>query len=436
MVRTLIGFSQKNLGEYLMKKVALSLGVCSVIASCVMAKTVVEISYSYPKLFKKVHKELEKEFEKKFPHIDVKVRSGSLNYEDETQKVLRQSITRKMPDVSFQGLNRFRIFADKKLAVDLSPFIQQDRANLEKIGFDESLYNAGQFNGKVYGVPFAVSMPIGYYNMDLIKKAGWDTNNLPKTWDETIMLAQKVNGLNEKNITGMGFGWDITGNWFWQALNFSQGGKMLTSDEKNVAFDGKEGKWSINTLQRFVKEAKMPYRKINAARTDFISGKVAAFYTSTSDINAITDAIGSKFEMRTAIFPNVDNNIGKLPAGGNGAVMLTTHKEVQKAAFEVIKFWCGPEGSKVVAKNTGYMPPNQVAAKQLKAEGFYTQNPNNLTATLELPYMTGWYAFPGKSSLKITEVIYDHMESIVNSSQKDTQKVLKSMSKEVQKYLP
>ena len=420
-----------------MKKITLSLCLCAAIASNVIAdKTVVEISYSYPKLFNEVHATLEKEFEKKYPNIDVKVRAGSSSYEDETQKVLRQSITNKMPDISFQGLNRFRIFADKKLAVDLKQFIKKDKSNLKEIGFDESLYGAGTFGDKVYGVPFAVSLPIAYYNMDLVKKAGWDEKNLPKTWEEVVSLSKKVNALNEQNVKGMFFNWQISGNWFWQALNFSQGGTMLSQDEKKVAFDNKIGQWSMDTLKSFTQEAKMPFiSKYSVARTDFIAGNIAAYYTSTSDIKAVEDSIGDKFEMKTAIFPNIKENVGKLPAGGNGAVLLTRDPKKQKAAYEVIKFWCGPEGSKAVAKMTGYMPSNQVAAKELTDEGFYKNNPNNATAVQELPYMTGWYAFPGKNSLKITEVIYDHMESIVSSDETNTKKVLKSMSKKVQKHL-
>jgi multiple sugar transport system substrate-binding protein len=421
-----------------MKKIALSLALCGVVASSAVAeKTVVEISYSYPKIFKEVHKTLEKEFEKKFPNIDVKIRPGTSSYEEETQKTLRQSITNKMPDISFQGLNRFRIFADKKLAVDLNTLMKEDKQNLDAIGFNESLYGAGKFGDKVYGVPFAVSLPIGYYNMDLVKKAGWDVNNLPKTWSEAIDLANKINALEKKNVKGMFFNWQITGNWFWQALNFSQGGSMLSADEKKIAFDGKEGQWAINTLKSFTQDAKMPFiSKYSVARTDFIAGNLGAYYSSTSDINAISDAIGGNFEMKTAIFPSIKKDGGKLPAGGNGAVILTKDPKKQKAAYEVIKFWCGPEGSKVVANMTGYMPPNQVAAKQLTDEGFYKNNPNNATAVKTLPYMTGWYAFPGKNSLKITEVIYDHMESIVNGKETDTAKVLNSMAKEVQKKLP
>lgn len=420
-----------------MKKVTLSLVLCGVFASSLMAKTVVEISYAYPKLFKEVHEILEEKFEKLHPEIDVKIRSGSAEYEDEAQKVLRQSITKKMPDISFQGLNNFRIFADKKLAVDLNKFIKEDTADLKKIGFDKSLYSAGMFGDKIYGVPFAVSLPIGYYNMDLLKKAKWDTKNLPKTWDEAIELAKKVNALNENKIKGMYFYWPMTGNWFWEALVFSQGGTMLNSDESKIAFDGEIGLWSMNILKRFATEANMPFvAKGNVARSDFIAGNIAAYYSSTSDIDAIGNAVGDKFELKTAIFPNVKEDVGKLPAGGNGAVLLATDPKQQKAAYEVIKFWCGPTGSKVVAKYTGYMPPNQVAANELKESGFYKENPNKETAVKELPYMTGWYAFPGKNSLKITEIIKDHMEKMVSLKQTDPEKVLKSMSDEVYKQLP
>ena len=43
----------------------------------------------------------------------------------------------------------------------------------------------------------------------------------------------------------------------WQALVFSNGGTMLTADEKKVAFDGPAGKTAIETLGRMVTEGTM-----------------------------------------------------------------------------------------------------------------------------------------------------------------------------------
>ena len=44
------------------------------------------------------------------------------------------------------------------------------------------MLDLGTFNGQVYGLPFSVSLPVGYYNMNALGKAGITT--LPETWDE------------------------------------------------------------------------------------------------------------------------------------------------------------------------------------------------------------------------------------------------------------
>jgi len=51
--------------------------------------------------------------------------------------------------------------------------------------------------------------------------------------------------------------------------------------------------------------------------------------------------------------------------------------------------------------------------------------------------LTGWYAFPGENGLKITDVINDHLQSIVSGTRaKEPQKVLDDMTASVQKLLP
>jgi multiple sugar transport system substrate-binding protein len=49
--------------------------------------------------------------------------------------------------------------------------------------------------------------------------------------------------------------------------------------------------------------------------------------------------------------------------------------------------------------------------------------------------MTGWYAFPGQNALKITDVINDHLQTVVNKSRK-ADAVLPQMVADVQALLP
>lgn len=416
-----------------MRKIFMAAAAVLMGASAAQATEIV-IQYPYGELFNGTHQQIAAEFAKKRPDIKVSFRAPYDSYEEATQKILRESITKQMPDITFQGLNRIRIMVDRNIAVPLDDFIKAEK-NFETEGFHQAMFDIGTQQGKVYALPFAISLPIAYYNLDLVKKAGGDPNNLPKTWDEVFALAKKIKALGG-DVNGATIAWDITGNWLWQAPVFSQGGSMLNADESKVAFDGPEGQFAINVFARFVKDAQMPNLTQPDMRAAFAAGKTGIHFTSTSDLAKTTEMIAGKFNLKTHVFPDVKPGVGRLPAGGNLGVITATDPTKQKAAWEVMKFWHGPEGAAIMAKTTGYMPPNK-KANDVYLKDFYEKNPNNYTAVSQLGLLTKWYAFPGENGLKITDVIKDHLQSVVNGQRAgEPQAVLKDMARDVQKLLP
>lgn len=399
-----------------------------------LAGTEIVVQYPYGELFNETHKQIAAEFAKKNPDIKVTFRAPYDSYEEATQKVLREAITKQMPDITFQGLNRVRVFVDRGIAQPLDAYIKSDKG-METEGFHQAMYDIGMQNGKVYALPFAISLPIAYYNIDLVKKAGGDPDKLPTSWEQVIELAKKIKALGP-DINGVTYAWDITGNWLWQAPVFAQGGAMLNADESKVAFDGPEGQYAIKMLARLVTEAKMPNLNQPDMRAAFAAGKTGIHVTSTSDLAKVTEMVAKKFELKTSLFPGVAPEKGRLPAGGNVGIILTNDPKKRDAAWEVMKFWHGAEGAAIVAKTTGYMPPNR-KANEVYLRDFYAENPNNYTAVKQLPILTKWYAFPGENGLKITDVIKDHLNSIVTGARAgEPDKVLVDMTADVQKLLP
>ena len=211
---------------------------------------------------------------------------------------------------------------------------------------------------------------------------------------------------------------------------------MLNADETKVAFNGPEGQFAIRTLARLVSEGGMPNLDQPAMRATFAAGKTGIHITSTSDLNKTTQMIGGKFELKTHTFPDVVSPNGRLPAGGNVVLILAKDKAKRDAAWEVVKFWTGPKGAAIMAETTGYMPPNKVA-NDVYLKDFYVKNPNNYTAVSQLALLTKWYAFPGDNGLKITDVIKDHLNSIITGARaKEPDAVLADMTADVQKLLP
>ncbi len=66
---------------------------------------------------------------------------------------------------------------------------------------------------------------------------------------------------------------------------------------------------------------------------------------------------------------------------------------------------------------------------------FYRENPNHLVSIKQQDVITGWYAFPGQNALRITDVINDHLQSVV-AKRGDAEATNESMGKAVQALLP
>ncbi len=393
----------------------------------------VQVPYAQP--FRTIHESIAAEFMKHHPGIRVEFRTAYANYDDAIQQVLRGAITGDLPDVTYQGLNRQRVLVDRGLAVPLTPFIEKEQ-NWEARGYSGALMRVGTIGGKVYGMAFAISTPVAYYNLDLVRKAGGDPQKLPRTWDEIIALAAKIKALGPDH-GGLYYHWDVSGNWMWQSLISSQGGQMLTADEKKVAFGGSEGKAAIGLLDRFVREAGMPNVPSNAALQQFAAGKLGMLFTTTAYLAQVQKLSKGRFEIRTGRFPLPAGDArGRLPAGGNTGMILAKDAAKQRAAWEYLKFASGPYGSTVMVKATGYMPPNGTAANDpAYLKGFYDENPNHRPAVEQLPVITEWFAYPGENGLKITDIIRNHLETVV-SGQAQPDAVLARMVAEVQALLP
>jgi multiple sugar transport system substrate-binding protein len=397
------------------------------------ADTEISVQYSSPVLFKELKENIAREFMAKNPKIKVTLRAPEQSYEEILQRNLRDAITNNLPDVAFHGLNRQRTLEERNVPVDLKTFMDADPQTKE-LGFSPSLLSLGQIAGKQTGIGFALSTPILYYNADLIKAAGGDPDKLPSTWDDVLKLAAAVHD-PAKNVNGMFFDWTITGNWSWQGLVFSHGGAMLDPTETKAAFTEEPGVTSMRLLRRMVDEAKMPDIKPDTMFQDMFGGRMGISMQSTAQLGRYNREIGGRFRLVCGRYPLSSPN-ARLPAGGNVAMMFTKDAAKQKAAWEFIKFACGPVGATMMVNATGYMPATTIPAeREDMLAKFYRDNPNHLVSIKQQDVITGWYAFPGQNALRITDVINDHLQMVV-AKRGEADATLASMGKAVQGMLP
>ncbi len=400
-------------------------------ASAVLAEDMVTIEFAYPysHLFDVTYEAMMPGFKEAHPNIDVKFRATYESYEDGTNTVLREAVAGNLPDVTMQGLNRQQPLVEKGIAQSLEPFISNE-ADFEKDGYHEAMLSLSTFGGEVHGLPFSVSLPVGYYNLDILRAGGIE--DLPQTWDEVIAACKtmKSNGIDNPIF----WGWNITGNWFMQALLWSQDKAIV--DNGRVTLDSPEALTALKQMQEIFTECEMQNLEWKAALASFSAGEIGMMFWSTSALGAVERSQGD-FELVTGPFPGLDGKPMGLPAGGNAAMLTSTSDDpkVREAAWTWLKYITSGEGAAEVAKTTGYMPPNKAANEIILAD-FYEQNPNKQTAVDQLPLLRDWLAYPGDNGLAITQVIYDGIERIVTGDATDMEELQQEMVEEVADLLP
>lgn len=407
---------------------------CLLAASSISAQAeniTLDVSVPITSEQKAMHEALTAEFAKQHPEITIKLDMTSRDYEDLVQRNMRQAITGGLPDVVFHVYNRVPLLAERGLPQPLDSFVKSE--NMTEQGYMPSILSLAQVGDHYYGLPFNTSTIVVYYNKSLLAQVGADPNNLPKTWAEITALSAKIQGLGN-GVSGLYYDYyETSGNWTFISLLESLGGSMMSPDNKSIAFDQAPGMKALEVLRDIGRSGFVDMTKAQA-RQSFAAGKLGIFVVSTSYLKELTDGANGKFELGVGSFPIVES--GHLPAGGNAVMMLTKDPEKQKAAWEYIKFVSGPIGQTLVARNSGYMPNNTIAVEKPELLGdFYKENPNSMVSIQQLKYLHGFYAFPGPNSLKISDVIRDHLRDVITLQQTPEQ-VMPEMVRDVQSLLP
>ena len=381
-------------------------------------KVTLDVLYAQPG-FAKYHEPIAQAFMKAHPDVEIKFRAPAKDYDEGHQAMLRAAVANQLPDVYFPG---FHLLAElsstlekRGQIVDLGPKLAAEPAAWRSENYTDSVIKLGQVNGKQYGLAVNASLPILYFNADLVKKAGGDPAKMPDTFDGVIALAAKI-AATSPGVAGMSYDthvWPDT--WLFQAIIDQEGGRML-DDSGKIAFDNAIGRKVMNDLRRFVTEGKMSLLDFEASRAQFIAGQTGLFFDTPARMRLMTDGIGSRFTLGTAVFPIDDKAKGGIPTGGCAIIVTTKDAAKQKAAWEYAKFITGPEAQTIIVEITGYLPLNKRATGPQFLGPFYEKNPNFRTVSLQVDRALPWQGYPG-DTVRIwrmqRDVIYEVMRGQV-----------------------
>ncbi|WP_064694979.1 ABC transporter substrate-binding protein [Rhizobium aegyptiacum] len=415
-----------------MKTIAtiLAAGITAALAAFpAKAETKLDVYYAWPE-HDVIHKPIADRFMAAHPDVKISFRAAAPSYDEAVQTLIRQSMAGELPDVHYVGFNVLRPLVTRGLVKPIDDFVTAD--HLADKGYTDQVLSLAKIDGHVYGLPFAMSTPVVYFNADLVKKAGGDPAKIPTDWNDFIALAAKIGALGD-GTSGMYYqlGSD---DWTTQNLVRNFGGQMMDDKETDIAFDGPAGQAAVKLFKRFHTDGAQPAIDSNAARQLFTSGKLGFFFASAGSVSGFEKEIDDRFTLKTAQQPLGADN-ATMPTGGMVAVILTDDKAKRAAAWDYLKFATGPEGQSMVVPNTGYMPTNTLALDKDHLAGFYDKHPNWYTSVLQTPRARPWFSWPGDNGVEIGQVLRDGMTAIALGS-KEPEAALADMATEVRALLP
>src|SRR5690625_914100 len=303
--------------------------------------------------------------------ITVNVVTSGANYEETSQRFQTSQGNAEVDVIVLSDATWFPNYLNDALTPvdDLL-----EAAGVDTSGYVEALYEDYLYEGRHYGVPYARSTPLFYYNVDHYEQAGIEAP--PETWEEVAEVSQR---LMEAGVAESAFAFppqDEYPAWWMQNIVWGYGGAW--SDEWD--FSPVATPETVEALE-FAQAAVGDWASVASGNPadNFASGAASQIVQSTGSLGGILDS--ADFEVGTAFLPGGPAAEGETPTGGAGLMIAAdSTPERQLAAAMFMGFMTSPESTAKFSAATGYMPVHTEA----DMSDVYAETPQFQTAVEQL----------------------------------------------------
>lgn len=233
--------------------------------------------------------------------------------------------------------------------------MQEQGLSLPKEDFIASVREFYSKDGQLQALPFNLSAPTLYYNVDMLAKIGYSSANFPRTWDEMERLAQKVKKAGYQCTYTTAYpGWVL-----FESFLAIHGLPLTQGEPQQAAFDTPQLVRHFSRLKRWHTQQYFRYAgRVDDATVLFTSGTCPLFSQSSGAYNSLAALV--PFRLGVASMP-LDTQISKVRhanvAGGAAlwAVAGQTTEHYQGIA-QFFSFIAQPKTQQRWHEHTGYLP--------------------------------------------------------------------------------
>lgn len=270
------------------------------------------------------------------------------------EKYLTGFASGECPDVGYMYLEMFNDFIEMGTLADIDAYFTK----AEK---DNYIYwKQGNMKGGQYALPFVVGNPrLPFFNMDILKKAGWDKP--PQTWQDLIKCAQDVKNLNLPGVMPIAMEWaepaiGALNNLFYPYL-WQAGGDIYNQEGNRVVLSDNDA--AVKVAQ-FLHDLRFKYDVLskeslsldtNTVRNLFIQGKVAIATLDSYSSNALRKA-----NINWSFIPSFQDKTKAIWVASDSLIMNKACKNKELAA-SLMKFITSKEVMAAFHTQLAQFPP-------------------------------------------------------------------------------
>ena len=291
------------------------------------------------------------EYQKANPNVKIELTYAG-SYADAAEKISANLLTGTAPDVALMSAGPLYTGGNNDYTIET--LIQDPSFN--KDGIFEGIWKYAEFQGRICAIPYGISVPVLFYNKDILKAAGIDIEKeAPKTWDELYALAEKAQKNGNINNSSTFYGFEVSdAPWLFKSMLNQNGNNIIdTSSGKVVpAYNDAKAAEVATFWQKLTKNGIMPAGEHANAEKTFQAGNCAFIVASSIRL------------ARWSANPVVDFGVLPMPSfaqesvalGGNVLVTFGANNTQKAAAWDLVKYLTSEKKHTEFALATGYLP--------------------------------------------------------------------------------
>jgi sn-glycerol 3-phosphate transport system substrate-binding protein len=253
-------------------------------------------------------------------------------------------------------------------ATPVQQFVDAEKYDLSD--FDGKAVQYYTVGDKLYAMPFAIAVPMLFYNKVPFREVGLDPEKPPLTLDDVRAYSEKLYKVDSSgNVARSGISLDIQA-WYLD-LTLAEHGDLYVNENNGRDGRATEAVFNGPTGQAFFRWwADMVHTGLafnvgrNASGADTFlavaSGRAAMTVGSSQALRTVLDALEAGVpgvEMGVGPFPGVAGGTGKPGIFSRGLWVLNQRPEAeQQAAWKVARWLAEPEQQAELFAGSGYLP--------------------------------------------------------------------------------